>query len=148
MNPDVRLKKMKILTLLLWISYAVTLGAEQILGDPGDYLPLLDTPTDQHSTFLHKEIEEIKASKISSPAAAKVAALQAADDAMAYMRDARSMVRTKSIRRVGRDIPNFAKQSDFVWFVHAEMLGELLQVFCVNANTGEVILLFPENQTK
>ena len=138
---------MKIITLLLWIGYAVTLGAtERMLGDPGDYLPLLDTPTDQLSTGLKTVVEEIKASKIPSPDAAKAAALRAADDVMAYMGDARSMVRTKSIRRIGRDIPDFAKRSDFVWFVHAEMLGELHQVFCVNANTGKVILLFPENR--
>ena len=140
---------MKILTLLLWIGYAITLGAtERILGDPGEYLPLLDTPTDKLSTGLQAVVEEIKASKIPTPDAARATALHAADDSMAYMRDARSGVRTKSIRRVGRDIPDFAMRSDFVWFVHAEMLGELLQVFCVNANTGKVILLFPENRNE
>jgi hypothetical protein len=141
--------KMKMLMLLVWIGCAVTLGAaEPLLDDSGNYLPLLGMPKEKLSTGLQQSVEEITACKISSPDAAKVAALRSADDTSEYIRDARVIVRTKSVLRIGRDVPDFAKNSDFVWFVHAEMLGSgLVQVFCVNASTGKVIRLFPEKTT-
>lgn len=122
-------------------------GAGPPLDDYGDFMPLLATPRARLSTALQEIVNEIKATKIPSPEAAEMAALTSAADVPEYMRDARMIVKVKSLRRIGREIPEFGRSSDFVWFVHAEMLGAgLVQVFCVNARTGKVIRLFPEKK--
>jgi len=139
---------MKRLFLLVWIGCAVTAGAaEAVLDNSGNYIPLLDMPKEKLGAGLQKAVEKIKASKISTPEAAKVAALRSTDDKLEYMRDARTILRVKSLLRIGRDVPELGENSDFVWFVHADMLGTDLEIFCVNASNGKVMRLFPEKTT-
>jgi len=140
---------MKRLLLLLVIGCAVAGGAaERVLDNSGNYMPLLDMPKEKLGTGLQDVISEIKASKISTPDAAITAVLKSADDKPHYMRDSRMGLRVKSLRRIGRDVTKFAKCSDFVWVVDAEMFGsELVQIFCVNARNGKVIRLFQEDTT-
>ena len=116
------------------------------LDDSGNYLPLLDTPKEQLSSDLQKILNELSSTKVPTSLAAHGAALRFAGHESGYMLDARLMMRAKELRRAGRDIPGFAR-TDFVWFVHAEIMKqhyELLQIFCVNANTGAVLKLLPD----
>ncbi|MEI6808733.1 MAG: hypothetical protein WCN95_08420, partial [bacterium] len=113
----------------------------------GNYLALFDKQKEQLSLELQQIVNEVSSSKVPTPGAATGAAIRFAGDKPEYMRDGRLMMRVKELRRAGRDIPGFAHTSDFVWLVHAEIMKqhyELEQIFCVNANTGNVRTLFPD----
>ncbi len=120
-------------------------AAEPVSDTSGNYLPLLDLPKEKLSTELQKAVQSVRASKVPSTDEAVRLVLRFADDKPAYMRDARTGLRARALLRVGREIAGFASASDFVWVLHAEMLGTgLMQVFYVSTSTGKVLTAFPE----
>ena len=109
-----------------------------------NYLAMLDLPKEKLAPKLQRCVEAVKASKVSSKAEALQAALRFADDKATYMRDARLELRVEALQRVGRVVPEFAAEGDFMWIVSARMPSGLAQVFYVSASTGTVLTVFPD----
>jgi hypothetical protein len=110
-----------------------------------NYLQLIERPKSQLDPQLRHIADLVGASKVPSRAEALRAVLVFENSDAPYLRDPRLTLGINALYRVGREIPGFASSSDFIWVIHAEMLGSgLVQVFCVSTGTAKVLRLFPE----
>jgi len=122
-------------------------AAEPVFDSTGNYLPLLDRPMEKLSTELQKIVEAVKASKVPSQLEARQA-VQRSEQKGSYMFDARTLTRATAVIRIGRAVPGFASESDFIWVVQAEWQGvegpRVMQIYYVCASTGKVLPAFSE----